>query len=253
MKPSFFLAALISVLYFSACNKDNDNPTGNTKQLTGYTGTQYADTVSYDYNSNGQIIGFENNYERYSLDITGSQVHFLDIRKEGSRTVADATFTLNGQGNIISGQGSFSYNIGGEYTSQFTFTYDSAGNLINSTDVRSDGNTRTYELAWTNGDITSRKWIQNGSLYFTQYYEYDTSLEDKNKVEWLKFLSPTNSFMGNSNKHLIKRYYAIFAPGSTVVQETTYAYNLDADGYPKTMTVTGITTPGTDVVTYHYQ
>ncbi len=152
MKNLFCLIALISTLYLIACNKDDNNPTGKTKQVTGYTTSQYKDTVSFNYNAAGQIIRVEDTYEIFMYDVSGNQLHYTDYRKSVSHLVADATFTLDASGKIISGQGSFSY--GTPFTAQFTFTYDAAGNLITRTDDRSDGMMNTYEYTWTNGDIT---------------------------------------------------------------------------------------------------
>ncbi len=250
MKKLFCLIALISTLYLIACNKDDNNPTGKTKQVTGYTTSQYKDTVSFNYNSAGQIIRVQDVEAVFTYDISGNQLHYTEDRKIGG-LVGDATFTLDASGKIVSGHGSFSYST--PFTSQFTFTYDGSGNLTNRTDVRSDGNTWSYDYIWTNGDITSEKWNQNGSLYFTEFYEYDSNLADKNKLDGLKFLNTTNSFLGNSNQHLLKRTYSNFAPGTTTVQEATFAFSLDADGYPKNSTITYITTPGTDIVVYYYQ
>jgi len=254
MKTYLFPVALIPLLFFTACNKDDDNSGGDTtKLLSYYTESMYPDTVSFGYNTNDEIILVEGNEDRQTIDINGNQLHYIEFRKTENREVANATFTMNSEGNVVSGQGSFSYSIGSPYTSQFTFTYDSQGNLVNRTDTRSDGHTVAYQFTWANGDLVKNEWIYNDTLYFTQYYEFNTNVEDKIELDWNKFLMGTNSFFGNNTKHLVQHSYDVYAPGSTIVHEYNITFNLDSDGYPITSTYTGISTPSTNVITYHYQ
>lgn len=255
MKSALLIAGVIAIALNTGCKKNETDPNdgGTTKLLQKYTSTQYHDTISFGYNTIGQMIRSEGSEDRSTFEFTGNQLTYKEFRKTENRTTATATFNVNAQGNVVSGQGTFSYNLNAPYTAQFTFEYDGSGNLIKRTDARSDGNTWSYEFTWTNGDITTIKWINNGALYLTQTIAYYTDKEDKNKVDWDKFLSGTNSFFGNSNSHLRKHQQVVFAPGSTVTQEYSYDYTLGADGYPTMSEVTGITTPGTDVITYYYQ
>jgi len=256
MKAYLFSTCLTVLFFLTACNKDDDNhnPVGITKFLSHYTTTLFPDTVNIDYNSQDQIIHTESSEDRTTIDISGSQLHYVDFRKTENREVANATFTMNGGGNVISGQGSFSYVANAPYTSQFTFTYDGQGNLIKRIDARSNGITWTYEYTWTNGDLTKVKWINGDFLYLTQFIEYDTNKEDKNKLDGYKFLTITNSFFGNSSQHLRKRIYDNFDPGSTIVHEYAFSYILDTDGYPVTETIRGISNQNdTDILNYHYQ
>lgn len=254
MKPYFFLTTLTALLFLAACKKDKTvDPIDKTKLLKSITSSRYNDTTSFAYNSSGQMIQTEGSEDRSTISVSGNQLHFVEFRKTENRETANATFTLNAQGNVVSGQGSFSYNLSAPYTAQYAFAYDGAGNLISRTETRNNGDVWLREFTWTNGDITTIKWIFNGALYLTINMEYYTDKEDKIQLDWDKFLTGTNSFFGNSNQHLIKHTETIFAPGSTVTQEYEFAYNLDTDGYPSTATVTGITSPSTNILTYYYQ
>lgn len=253
MKTYLFFSVLVLVLFFSACNKDDDNPGGKTKLLDYYNSTSFPDTTRFDYDASKRLIQTDDGGSLRTIQLNGNQLHYIDFRTSENREVANATYTLNAEGNVISGQGSFSYNIGGSYTSNFTFLYDGTGNLITKTDTRSNGESRRYEYTWTNGDMTKLKWIFADTLYFTQFFEYDTNLDDKIKIDWYKFATATNSFFGNSNQHLRNHTYDIFAPGSTIVHENEFTYTFDSEGYPVTSTGTGITNPGTETTSYHYQ
>ncbi len=253
MKALLFFAAIVCLSYLSACNKDDNNQNNGTKLLISYTSSLYLDTINYSYNSSNELIQTEDLEDRSTITINGNQLHYIEYRKTESRQVADATFTLDAAGNVVTGQGSFSYSISSPYTTQFTFTYDASGNMINRTDARSGGMTYSYDFTWSNGDMVSQIWKLNGALYATNNFIYYTDKDDKNQINGYNFLSATNSFTGNSSRHLFKNISTIFAPGTTVTDEYGYAYTLDADGYPTTATITGITIPSTDIAVYHYQ
>jgi YD repeat-containing protein len=252
MRILFFLASLLFIFTSPACNKDDDNNPSGARLLDHYSTTLYPDTYSFDYNGSDQIVKTENEEDRTNIDISGNQLHFTEYRKQESREVANATFTLNAQGNIISGHGSFSYNQSSPYTADITYVYDGAGNLVSRTYVRSDSMTYAYLYTWANGDVTEIAWTLNNNPYLIQYYEYDLSLEDKLKLDEEKFQAAVNSFVGNANQHLPKRRYTIFANDPTIVQDYTFTYSLDSEGFPDILTVDGVSAVYHDVVTYHY-
>ena len=253
MRILIFLASLLFIISLPACNKDDDNNPSGARLLDHYTTTAYPDTYHFDYNGSDQIIKTEYEEARTNIDISGNQLHFTEYRKSESHEVSNATYTLNAQGNIISGHGSYSYNQSSPYTADITYVYDNAGNLVSRTYVRSDGMTYAYLNTWTNGDITSIAWTLNNNPYLVLYYEYDLNLENKLKLDEENFEAAVNSFVGNANQHLPKRRYTIFANDPTIVQEYTYAYSLDSEGFPDTLTIDGVSTVYHDVVTYHYK
>lgn len=253
MKPLFFLTAILLISSFPACNKDDNNNPNGTKLLDNYTQELYPDTISFDYNADNQIIKEEDNEEINTIVRNGNELHYTEYRKTESRTTADATFTLNAAGNIVSGHGDFSYSPTSPYASDFTFAYDNAGHMTNRTDARDNGMTYSYDFGWTNGDITTVAWNLNGNLYLTITTSYDLNKTDKLKIDGNQFLMQMNSFVGNHNQHLPMHSFTVFAPGTTVVQQYDFAFSLDADGYPETQTVTGLDNPYSDVLHYHYK
>jgi len=254
MRILFFLASLLFIISFPACNKDDDNnPNPTLKLLDYYTLTNYPDTVSFEYNSSGQLNREESTEEIHTLTINGNQLHYTEYRKDETRTVADATFTLNAAGNIASGHGDFSYNQAGIYSADFTFTYDNAGNLIKRTDARNNGMTYSYDYVWTNGDITSIRWNLNDTLYLTISLSYDLNLEDKLQLDENTFFMAMNDFVGNHNKHLRTHSNTVFAPGSIIEQRYDFGFTVDSDGFPLIQTVTSLDNPYSDVLHYFYK
>ncbi len=252
MRPLLLLAMLFLLYSLPSCNKDDNNNPNAIKELAFSTSSKNSDTTSYAYNSTGQLIKFEDKEDRDSVGINGNQLHYTEYRKTESRTTADATFNLNAQGNVISGHGNFSYSIAAPYTTDFTFTYDSAGHMTNRTDARNDGMTYSYDFIWTNEDMTSIIWKLNGNLYLTVAMDYDLNLLDKMGIGGAQFTMPMNSFIGITNQHLEKHQYTIFAPGPNIQDEYNYIYALDGDGYPSTLMITGIGNPFSDLITYYY-
>src|SRR6187200_238823 len=123
MRILIFLASLLFIISLPACNKDDDNNPSGARLLDHYTTTAYPDTYHFDYNGSDQIIKTEYEEARTNIDISGNQLHFTEYRKLESREVSNATYTLNAQGNIISGHGSYSYNQSSPYTADITYVY----------------------------------------------------------------------------------------------------------------------------------
>jgi hypothetical protein len=253
MRSYFFPAILLFISAFLACNKDDNNNSNQLKLLDYTTSDYYPDTSFYRYNNNNQIIGFEAYGDSSYITINGNQLHFTEYRKTESRTTAFATFTLNAEGNVISGLGSFSYDLSSPYTAIFSFTYDAEGHMTNKTEARSDGMTYSYDFGWTNGDLTTITWNFNGNLYLTNYLSYDVNSGNKLKIDNATFFIPVNDFTGKGSAHLIKGEYSIFAPGTTIDNMLDFTYTLDADGYPLTETVDEVSPAYHEVTTYHYQ
>jgi len=207
----------------------------------------------YTYNAEGQLIGYENNDYKYSLDVNGSQLHFLLFYYPENRPFIDAVYTLNADGNIASGHGNFTYDINAPYSSDFTYEYGPNGELFERAEVRSDGTFYHSDLFWTNGDLTSIIWQKNGSLYATDFLEYDTHTPDKLQISQDLFYMPINDFVGKLNQHLEKRSYTILAPNTTAAYSYTFTFDLDNDGFPTTLNLDTSDGIYHEVISYYYQ
>jgi len=114
MNKYSILFALSLLLLLTSCDKDDPhNPDPNKKVLDFIETITSPDSMFFEFNSAGQLIRQENiGDELVTADPNGNQVHIVEFRTYENRTVADATFTLNAAGNIATGQGNISYNIG---------------------------------------------------------------------------------------------------------------------------------------------
>jgi len=257
MNKYAILFALSLSLLLPACDKDDPHDPDPTpkKVLDFIENTFYQDTLFYEFNSAGQIIRQEvTNDERVTVDVNGNQLHIVEYRIYESRTVADVTFTLNAAGNIATGQGNISYNMGSPYTADYTYTYNNDGYLTERTDVRSNGDKWTYKYYWTNGDLTKWEWLQKDTLYLTFDFEYEGSIPDKIQLDYnkLSFLGNT-SWTGKSSAHLVTRNSRFFAPSTTYAYDYTYDYTLDPDGYVTSYIIGDNIGTFADSVVYHYK
>ena len=251
MRTYSILFAFLTVCLFLACNKDDDNPS-SSKRLDFTTSTLSAGYSVYTYNTAGQIIDYDRSDYKYSLTDNGSELHLVVFNKAENRVAIDGVYTLNADGNIISGVIAFALDLNHPYTSNFTYEYDNNGYMIKRTDVRSNGITFTSDLVWTNGDLTSVIWKQNGNDYVTDVLEY-SGTADKLGITQDLFYMPMNDFVGKVNKHLPKRGYSLMAPSSTPTSDYTFTYDLNNDGYPSTLTLDDSDNSYHEVITYHYQ
>jgi len=251
MKPLIFLSALLFIFTLSACNKDDNN--------NGHPNLDYSvsdltnDTLFFDYDNHGDLNVFEDSGDSTYYTINGNLLHFINYKKSEKRTIADATFTLNSDGNIISGHGNFSYTLANPFSSDYTFTYDNAGNLTNINEVRSDGSYYEDAFVWINGDIIYINYINNGSTYYTRTLTYDLTKEDKIKINKESFLMPMNSHIGNMSRHLEQHEYSIYPPNTMGQYIYDFTYTLDQDGFPTLLSIFETDNSSTEVITYHYK
>jgi hypothetical protein len=234
-----------------ACNKD-ENPS-SSKRLDFTTSTLSAGYSVYTYNTARQIIGYETDNYNSTITDNGNELHLLVFNKTENRTVVDGVYALNAEGNVISGVIAFTDNINDPYTSNIAYEYNNNGFMVKRTDVRSNGNTYTSDLIWTNGDLTSIIWTKNGSPYVTDFFEYNTGTADKLGITQDLFYMPMNDFVGKVNKHLPKRSYTLVAPSTTPATDYTYTFDLNSDGYPSTLTLDNTVNSYHEVISYHYQ
>lgn len=253
MKPYYYLFfALLFIVSQLACNKDDDN-NGVSRKLDFTTSTKAPGYQTYTYNTAGQLIEYERSESKFSIVDNGSELHFTMYNKDESRVAIDGVYTLNPDGNIISGVVANAFSLNNPYTSNFTFEYDNNGYMIKRTEVRSNGNTVTSDLVWTNGDLTSIVWKQNGNPLVTDVLEYDNGTPDKNGISDYLFDMPMNDFVGKVSKHLQKGSYSLVSPSTTPLYVYTYQYDLNSDGYPSVLKLDTSDSNYHEVITYHYQ
>jgi len=251
------LSAFSLILFITACDKDDPhNPNPNTGKILDFIEfTTSPDSLFYEFNNAGQIIRQEDlNSERTTVEVNGNQLHIVEYRTYESRTVADVTFNLNAAGNIATGQGNISYNIGSPYTTNYNYQYDNNGYLSERSDVRSDGDKWSYKYYWTNGDLTKWEWLHKDTLYLTFNFEYTGSIPDKIQLDYNKlFLIGNTSWTGKSSAHLVTRSSRFFAPSTTNAYDYTYDYTLDSVGYVTSYIIGDNIGTYADTVIYHYK
>lgn len=250
MKTNLLFPALLLILMI-ACDKDDNVNPGSSKLLKSYTYTSDTDTLHFTYNANKELTRWEDSYGRETFTESGNKLHYVYFRKNENRNVADAMFNLDGNRRIISGHGDFSYNLADPFTSDFTFEYDANGNLVKWTDLQTDGDKRSYEMTWQNGDMTKVKWIYDDSLLLTFNITY-SNIEDKVRLDKYKFYFLTRDFFGNSSKHLLSHVEKILTPHTTSDTEWGFSYQMDNDGYPAKVFLNYITAVAKDTLEYHY-
>ncbi len=253
MNKILTLLALLPFLAMVACNKDDGNNPAHKKVLDYTENAISGDRTFYTFNASGQIIHETESDDVTSYTTNGSQLHISQFRNSVNRVVADISYNLNADGNIISGTGDFTYPSANPYSAAYTVEYNTDGFMTRRTNTQTDGELLTYKYYWSNGDLIKMEWFDHDTLYQTIQFEYSKQLEDKLQIDFFKLLRPTTSWTGHSSKHLPNHLFGIFAPGTQISYDLSYLYHLDADGYITSYVTHDAMGALADTTVYHYQ
>ncbi len=253
MNKNLTLFTLLLLLALVSCNKDDNNNPAHKKVLDYIENAISGDRTFFTFNESGQIIRETEGDDVTTYTANGNQLDLSQFRNSENRVVADISYNLNADGNIISGTGDFTYPSSDPYAAAYTVEYNTDGFMTRRTNIQTDGEFWTYKYYWSNGDLTKMEWFSHDTLYLTIQFEYSKPLEDKLQIDVYKILRPTTSWTGKSSKHLPNHSFGIFAPGSHISYDYSYLYHLDADGYITSYLTHDAMGGLADSTVYHYQ
>lgn len=250
MKTNKFFTAIFSMVLcinlVSCGNDDDDNniidSNNATKRVVSYTKIDGRDntisktyTISYDNNGkvskivdyHGDNVGY---IDKYDFSFSGNETIATSEGKDGSYTyIENIKFSLNGNGyctNVIWTSYSEKDNTTNEFTNNYEFTYNSDNQVIKAKFDDDD----VEEYVYKNGVMVSSGVAETitytdipniGNLFVAFTTNYGTTLDI-----W-RFAG----LLGKASKFLPKT--ASWYEGTE-----TYDYELDEDGYVKTVKVT---------------
>ena len=183
--------------------------------LTGITGGGYEDGVTYEETS------------PYTFVYNGNNLTEIRINESGYQ--ANVYFTYNGA------QITEMYRtvIDGSYSgwSRTNYTYSNNGQLQSVTSINDDGDNSTTYLTWSGNNVVSEQEYENGSLYRTTNYTYDSKQAVYSTFPTaFKLWNSNYSWLSANNVILETRQYS---DGDSYTSSYTYTYNGD---YPTSCT-----------------
>ena len=242
MKQFKFLAmallAMVMSVGFVACSSDDDDDNNgggsvtSGKKLMSITEGDENETfytITFDYNSNGQLIkAGETDNPYISLDWTSNSI----ILKDNEESSVNITLKDN---KVKAANSS-------DHSSDTSFKY-SGNSLPNFIEYESKESAEyNHKITWENGNITKTE-DGEGNINVATYYEDKVNkhptiditalnLDDAIPAEYGELLYLAHpSLFGSYNKNLLK---SVTSKGETV----NYSYELDKDGYPTKITET---------------
>ena len=251
------VALMAMVVCFAACSDDDDsnhngNNGGGGKKLTKMTYLSYykhyengslQHTSGY-YNITGFIWSGNNltgiNWKGYNengvLEEEPSPYTFVyngnnltEIRVNGSGYQENIYFTYNGA-QITEMYGTWSE---GSYSGwgRTTYTYSNNGQLQSATHIDDDGDNSTTYFTWSGNNVVSEQEYENGSLYRTTNYTYDSKQSVYSTFPTaLKLWDGDYSWLSANNVILETQQYS---DGNSYTDSYTFTYNGD---YPTSCT-----------------
>lgn len=251
------VALMAMVVCFAACSDDDDsnhngNNGGGGKKLTKMTYLSYykhyengslQHTSGYynitgfiwsgnnltginrkGYNENGVM---EEEPSPYTFVYNGNNL--TEIRVNGSGYQENIYFTYNGA-QITEMYGTWSE---GSYSGwgRTTYTYSNNGQLQSATHIDDDGDNSTTYFTWSGNNVVSEQEYENGSLYRTTNYTYDSKQSVYSTFPTaLKLWDGDYSWLSANNVILETRQYS---DGNSYTDSYTFTYNGD---YPTSCT-----------------
>lgn len=265
MKKNIFLhvaaMAVCAVLLLSGCNKDSNN-SGNTTNVgntgnTGGTATGKKLTgISYLY--------YEKYFENYTLRNTDGDYGAVRINWNGNN-IAGIRYAEYEDGNLVesasntqyiysgnnlteirTNNGSYQeitqitynnaqitevYNTwdeGGGYSgwNRIRFTYNNNNKILSATRTTSSGSSSSWQLTWSGDNVATVQRYDDGSLYRTTNYTYDSKKSAYSSIPAAVFLMDAEFEMLSANNVIMesKEYYS---SGSVSTDSYTYTYDGD--------------------------
>lgn len=235
MKSVFFSAIALMGILLSSCNKEVTTPgpvpANEKKQLVKQISSgNYADTVNYQYDAQGRVTKVIYSEDVFTLTYNSNSFTVKDFRPVENRLVLDATATLDVSKRVVKLNGNAAYVANSPYTTEHTYTYGQSANLLEITDVRSNGVVIKNVYTWSNGDITRNDVLINGVLKYYTTYEY-FNLDDITGIDLYRFNCAVTGVTGVNSKHLVKKATTSYTD-NTPSFFVDYMYTLDSQGYP---------------------
>lgn len=254
-KINFFAGffALLLCVGFTSCDDDDDNnaegagtdnvfPEGTKKVATTNDGYE---TTTFNY-SDGKLISVKSGQnENITFEYSGNAVIMTSVYTGGSQ-IEKTVYTLNIGSNGFATNGTATYTYGNEKESgNFSFAY--SGGYLTAINTTGEEGYDNYKITWENGNITRvvneyRFKDEDGedSGTYTTTATYDGNLNvanisffdelvDLDELEYAYYAG----LLGKTTKNLLK---SKVETGDSSPYTTNYTYELDANGYPISIT-----------------
>lgn len=239
MKHIFSILAF--ALLLTGCKKEKQpEPALPSKKLVRVNSVNSPGSIWYfSYGSAGKLSGTkflkhsevfqhsENGFYYQKVDTTTNQVaaEILNAVKDSKGRLVQFVTKRYSNGNATIRNEKCEYNAEG-YLSKFT-SFNTSSNVES-----------VFNFEYQGGDLVKTSQLDNGVPKYVETFEYYLDKPNKLNIDYfeqklLGFLS--DEAFGKQNKHLLKMY-KITSPLNQVTYHNEYAYELDADGYPVSMT-----------------
>jgi antitoxin component YwqK of YwqJK toxin-antitoxin module len=231
--PLFFAAV---VLIGTGCSKTKDtfgpSLSFKTKKLTQTKvdlGSSSRTTI-YHYDSKGRLSSFESNANMYQYNYEPGNIQYTITRSADNFRMYEILIQLNKQGIMESGTGMMYYPNG--TTIPFTMAYEyTNGYLTRQTMVQNGTRKLVKDFFYSNNNLSSLKYFDNGKLLYTVNYSYNDNTGNKLNIQlFADFPVPSNGFSGKTSELLWNSAEQVNANGTKLI--TTKTFKTDGDGYP---------------------
>lgn len=235
---------LAAFILLSSCSKKDSMPAKNEKRLVK-TSMDFGNNTDFTYDGNGRLVKAISGDQEITFTYSGNTI--LERRRVISqdKTIIEVTWTLNGKGLAISGEGSFWAPI--QQSASFINTFNAEGQLTR-TDIKVGADMGYMEYFYSEGNLSEVKTFDNNNFARKTKYYYPTKLINKTKTgAGESQMFPGLSFFGKYDQHLVEKREDYDQSG-TLTSTTAFQYLLDADGYPTQRKVAG----NNNTFYYHY-
>jgi YD repeat-containing protein len=238
MKRIFQL--IIVCLAIASCSKDKTTitppPVLAEKRLTQYNSQEQPDGNStFTYDGQGRLSSQETQSNKYTYTYGPNSIHVEYFFKPAGKVIEKTDYVLNNQGLAISATVQDISIPNKIITTHETFDYDATGHLLNwKYEYGPIPEHHEIKQTWVNDNMVEHSHTRDGQLLNTYKYTY-SNIPYKLNLDLTSSVSFQFGQFGKKNKNL-REGVQYFNANNVMTTSATYAYDLDAEGFPVKVT-----------------
>lgn len=238
-KRILFASAIVAILAFSSCKKDDPAPNDPTpgpgieKKLKKITKTENGTVTVYNltYNAAGKLVSYRNtdntDFVLFTYDAAGN-LSRLEQQDHDFRNVYEYHYTNNIPGSAVFKSWDISGGLPGVLIEDDLLDYTVANNRVEKIKLTMQGGAVTnFNFTYTNGNLT--RVTNDGAIPFISEFTYGTKKPMYPKVtNWVLDQAGFSLQFAASNE-ILKTVFDF--PGTNNDETINITYTYDAAGY----------------------
>jgi len=234
MKKIFlFLVLIVSI---TSCSKDKTTvtppPAPDEKRLTHYNSQEQPDGSStFTYDGQGRLLSQETQANRYTYTYGANTMHVEYFFKSVNKTIEKTDYVINAQGLAVSAVVQDISNPNNVITTNETFDYDMDGHLTSWKYTYGPiPEHHEIKMTWMNNNMVEWFHLRDG-LELNHYKYTYSSVPAKGNIDLYNAVSFSLGQYGKKSKNLREGIQA-FNANNVLIASASYAFDLDAEGFP---------------------